>query len=189
MMFERINTGSDLLKDMEKRKGIHGGKFMKFVYDRCTKHPLFIKNTIFTEKIKKRGEAEELIIRFFAYSDNYKNFKTGVNDFLNTYTQQKNKSLDEERLWDEFDNMLKFVDKNLINGFKKTEKSNKTPRVRFEAISVGINLALREQSNLKTANMDFIDNTEFISLVTGGSHNSPTSVKNRIEYVKNQILG
>ena len=188
MMFERINTGSDLLKDMEKRKGIHGGKFMKFIYDRCTKHPLFIKNTVFTEKIKKRGEAEELIIRFFAYSDNYKTFKTGVNDFLNTYTELKNKSLDEDRLWNEFDNMLKFVDKNLPNGFKKTDKSNKTPRVRFEAISVGINLALRENPKLKTVDMSFVNKSEFISLVTGGSHNSPTNVKNRIEYVKNQIL-
>lgn len=188
MMFERINTGSDLLKDMEKRKGIYGGKFVKFVFDECATHPLFIKNTTFTDKLKKRGEAEELIIRFFAYSDNYQNFTSGVNDFLNNYTDKQNKSFDKNRLWNEFERMLIFVDNNLQNGFKKSGESNKTPRVRFEALSVGINLALRENPNLNRADMSFIDKKSFTSLVTGGSHNSPTNVKNRIEFVRDQIL-
>ncbi|MCO2170819.1 DUF262 domain-containing protein, partial [Pseudomonas aeruginosa] len=32
-MFERINRGSDLLKPMEKRKGIYTGKFTSFIYN------------------------------------------------------------------------------------------------------------------------------------------------------------
>lgn len=67
LMFERINTGSDLLKDMEKRKGIFGGKFMDYIFKDCSKNPLFIRNTKFTEQLEKRGEPQELIIRFFAY--------------------------------------------------------------------------------------------------------------------------
>lgn len=187
MMFERINTGSDLLKDMEKRKGIYGGKFVQFVFDECAKHPLYIKNTTFTDKLKKRGEAEELIIRFFAYSDNYQNFTTGVNDFLNDYTEKQNKKFEKERLWNEFDRMLNFIENNVPNGFKKSASSNKTPRVRFEALSVGINLALRENPNKTSGDMSFLNKKPFINLVTGGSHNSPTNVKNRIEFVRDQI--
>jgi hypothetical protein len=188
MMFERINTGSDLLKDMEKRKGIFGGKFIDFIYNECTTHPLFIKHTTFTEKVKKRGEPQELIIRFFAFSDNYAQFKTGVNTFLNDYTSAKNKSFDKDKMWKEYDRMLKFVDTNFPNGFKKNLESQKTPRVRFEAISVGTNLALRQKPNLKVNDTSFLESKEFINLVTGGSHNTPSNVRSKIEYVRDQLL-
>lgn len=187
MMFERINTGSALLKDMEKRKGIFGGKFMDFVYNECSKHPLFVRNTKFTERLEKRGEPQELIIRFFAYSDNYTEVKTGVNEFLNEFVERKNKSFDKNQYWDEFDKMLKFVDKNLPNGFVKGEKSSKTPRVRFDALSVGVNLALRKNPKLKISNTNWLDSKLFNDLITKGGQNAPTAIKNRIEYVYEKL--
>lgn len=187
LLFERINTGSDLLNDMEKRKGIFGGKFIDFVYE-CSKHPLFIKHTTFTDKLAKRGEPQELITRFFAYSDEYKNFTSGVNEFLNKYTEKRNKTLEKDRLKQEFERMLQFVDKNIKTGFKKNSSSNKTPRVRFEAIAVGINLALRQRPNLKVSKLSFLNSESFENEVTGGSHNSPTKVKSRIEFVKDKLL-
>lgn len=189
MMFERINTGSDLLKDMEKRKGIFGGKFLTFVYEDCSKHPLFIKHTTFTEKVKKRGEPQELITRFFAFSDNYLDFKTGMNSFLNDYTDRMNKNFDKTRMYNEFDRMLKFVDTYIPNGFKKTEESQKTPRVRFEAIAVGVNLALRQNPKLVPKSVSFLDSKEFIQLITGGSHNTPSNVRAKIEYVRDKLVG
>jgi hypothetical protein len=188
MMFERINTGSALLKDMEKRKGIFGGKFLTFVYEDCSTHPLFVKNTSFTEKVKKRGEPQELITRFFAFSDNYLGFKTGMNNFLNDYTEKMNKSMDKSRMTKEFDQMLKFVDRYIPNGFKKNEDSVKTPRVRFEAIAVGVNLALRINPKLVPKNVAFLNSKEFIHLVTGGSHNTPSNVRAKIEFVKDKLL-
>lgn len=187
MIFERINTGSDLLKDMEKRKGIFGGKFISFIYDECSNHPLFLKHTHFTDKVKQRGEAQELIIRFFAFSDNYNGFKTGMNSFLNDYTEKMNKNFDKTRMWNEFDRMLKFVDSYIPLGFKKNVSSQKTPRVRFEAISVGINLALRINPNLKPKSIAFLDSKDFIQLTTGGNHNSSSNVRAKIEYVRDQI--
>lgn len=187
MMFERINTGSDLLKDMEKRKGIFGGKFVNFVYEECSNHPLFLKHTFFTDKVKKRGEAQELIIRFFAFSDNYLGFKAGMNIFLNDYTEKMNKNFEKERMWNEFDRMLKFIDSYIEIGFKKNQDSQKTPRVRFEAISVGVNLALRINPTLVPKNINFLDSKDFINLVTGGSHNSPSNVRAKIEFVRDKI--
>lgn len=187
MMFERINTGSDLLKDMEKRKGIFGGKFINFIYEECSNHPLFIKHTSFTDKVKKRGEPQELIIRFFAFSDNYLGFKTGMNTFLNEYTEKMNKGFDKVQKWKDFDSMLKFIDSYLPNGFKKTDDSMKTPRVRFEAIAVGVNLALRANPNLIPKNINFLNSKEFVHLVTGGSHNTPANVKAKIEFVRDNL--
>lgn len=187
MMFERINTGSDLLKDMEKRKGIFGGKFLTFVYEECSTHPLFIKHTSFTDKVQKRGEPQELITRFFAFSDNYLGFKTGMNSFLNDYTDKMNKNFDKSRMYNEFDRMLKFVDTYIPNGFKKTEESQKTPRVRFEAIAVGVNLALRQNPSLVPKSVAFLESKEFIHLVTGGSHNTPSNVRAKIEFVRDKL--
>jgi hypothetical protein len=187
MMFERINTGSALLKDMEKRKGIFGGKFMDFVYNECSKHPLFIRNTKFTERLEKRGEPQELIIRFFAYSESYKSVKTGVNEFLNDYVESKNKSFDKVQFYDEFDKMLKFVDKYIPNGFVKGDKSSKTPRVRFDALSVGVNLAIKDYPKLKISDTEWLNSKMFNELITKGGQNAPTAIKNRIEYVYEKL--
>lgn len=188
MMFERINTGSSLLKEMEKRKGIYGGKFIDFIYKDCSKHPLFIRNTKFTEILEKRGEPQELIIRFFAYSEKYQNVKSGVNDFLNEYVEEKNKSFDKQQMLNDFDSMLKFVDANMPNGFIKSDQSQKTPRVRFDAISVGVHLALKSNPNISISDLDWLNSKEFNELITKGGQNAPTAIKNRIEFVKNKLL-
>ena len=189
MMFERINTGSELLKDMEKRKGIFGGKFIDFVYKECTKHPLFVRNTSFTERLEKRGEPQELVIRFFAYSDNYRNVKTGVNDFLNEFVASKNKGFDRKTMFSEFEQMLSFVDKYMPLAFTKGKTSNKTPRVRFDAISVGVNLALRENADLKPTSVSWLNSERFKELITTGGQNAPSAIKARIEYVHDSLLG
>ena len=105
MMFERINTGSELLRDMEKRKGIFSGKFLEFVYKECSQHPLFIKNTRFTKNLSKRGEPQELITRFFAYANNLDKFNGNVNDFLNKFVDNCNKSFNKNQFHSEFDSM------------------------------------------------------------------------------------
>ncbi len=188
MMFERINTGSVTLKDMEKRKGIFGGKFIDFVYKECTKHDLFIKNTKFTERLEKRGEPQELVVRFFAYSENYKNVKSGVNDFLNDFVKAKNKSFNRAQMKKEFDRTLKFIDSYMPGKLTKGPTSEKTPRIRFDALAVGVNLALRENPDLKPKNLSWLDSKEFQSLVSGGGQNAPKAIEARIEFVRNQLL-
>ena len=61
----------------------------------------------------------------------------------------------------ELDRTLEFIEKNIPNGFRKTEGSKTIPKVRFEAISVGTNLALREKSNLEVEDTKWLDSNEF----------------------------
>lgn len=190
MMFERINTGSDELKAMEQRKGIYRGEFMDFIYE-CANNPLFVKLTRFTDKMKKRGEAEELILRFFAYSESYLDFKYSVIDFLNNYIKEKNENgFDKATLSAKFEQMLEFVDSHFPNGFLRKPDVNKTPRIRFEAISVGVILALEVKSDLQPQSMDWLDSAAFVNEISGGSSiNTSIKVKSRIEFVKNKLLG
>lgn len=74
-MFERINRGSDLLKPMEKRKGIYTGSFCSFIYDYCRSSDTFQELVKVDKWLVNRQEREELLLRFFAITDS-KSYKT-----------------------------------------------------------------------------------------------------------------
>lgn len=188
MLFERINSGSIILQDMEKRKGSLPGPFTDFVY-KCSNDQQYLRLTSFTEKTKKRGEPQELILRFFAYSENLSSYKGYVNEFLDDYTKRKNQDFQEADLESEFRRMLNYVEKHFDHGFLKAAHHTSTPRVRFEALAVGVNLALRANPNPQTNVLDWLDTPEFTEEVTGSSTNTPVRLKSRIEFVRDKVLG
>lgn len=188
MLFERINSGSVLLEAMEKRKGSFIGPFTDFIYE-CSQNQLFIELTSFTSRTVKRGEPQELILRYFAYSENLDQYNGYVNDFLDNFNKRMNEGFNREKLQSEFNSMLKYVKANFPNGFLKAKHHTSTPRVRFEAIAVGVTLALRINSNPPGNVSSWINSDEFTSQVTGSSTNTPIRLKARIHYVQDRILG
>ncbi len=188
MLFERINSGSVILLPMEKRKGSYTGPFTDFIYE-CANDSQFERLTSFTPKTKKRGEPQELVLRFFAYSDSLETYTGYVNEFLDSFTKEKNDSFNRQLFESEFRSMLDYVDQNFTNGFLKGASHTSTPRVRFEAIAVGVNLALRVNPTPTTNVDDWIDTPAFTEQVTGSSTNTPVRLKNRIEFVRDKILG
>lgn len=187
-MFERINTTSTLLSDMEIRKGVFEGEFNKFIRE-CALNPKFHILCPVSKKRVDRDEREEMILRFFAYSDNYKNFIHSVKEFLDEYMNKYKENFDITRMSLEFENMLDFVDKNFPLGFRKSLNSKSTPRVRFEAIAVGVNLALRESPMLVPKSVSsWLNSAEFNNHTKSDSANSKKKVIGRIEYVKENLL-
>ena len=187
MLFERINTGSALLNDMEKRRGIYQGKFTEFLTE-CTKNEIFNRVTKFTNPAIKRREPEELILRFFAFSEEYKTFKGNLNTFLNEYVENKNLKFNKANFTNEFIQTLNFVERHFPNGFLKHSSYNSTPRVRFEALAIGVNMALKQKPLLKPKSLKWLNSDEFENEITGSSTNTPFKVKSRIEFVKNKLL-
>ena len=187
-MFERINSGSEDLKKSEIRKGAYSGPFYDFIHD-LTSLEKFQRLCPVSAKAAARGEREELILRFFAYSEKYHEFKHSVYSFLDAFLVEKNKNgFDADLYRSQFNNVLDYVEANLPNGFSKTEVSKSTPRVRFEAISIGINLALIENPRLMNKGSDFVETAEFTKQVTSHASNSGPRLRGRIEYVKNKLL-
>lgn len=187
-MFERINTGSVELNDMEKRRGISPGPFVDLL-EELAKNPKFIKLCPISEPLVRKREPEEFVLRFFAYLNNYHNFDRQVNVFLNEYLEKHNHpEIDQDGMRSEFHKMLDFVEKYFPNGFSKTKGHVKTPRIRFEAISVGVALALREKSDFEPKSMKWLDSPEFKEYTTSDASNSRPKVIKRIEYVRDQLL-
>ncbi|HAG82661.1 MAG TPA: DUF262 domain-containing protein [Cyanobacteria bacterium UBA12227] len=188
-MFERINTGSVQLNDMEKRRGISPGPFVNLL-EELAKEPKFIKLCPISEALIKKREPEEFVLRFFAYLNNYQNFDRQVNVFLNEYLEKHNHpGLDQDSMRTEFHKMLDFVEKYFPNGFSKSKGHVKTPRIRFEAISVGVALALREKPDLEPKSIKWLESAEFKEYTTSDASNSRPKVVKRIEYVRDQLLG
>lgn len=188
-LFARINTKPYDLLPMEVRKGVFDGDFYNFI-EECSHNPLFGELCPISNDRKKRGEAQELVLRYFAYSDNYQNFVHRVDDFIDDYMKDKHENgFDRDQMKAQYESMLTFVNQYIPNGFRKTGTSKSTPRVRFEAISVGVTLALREKPDLVPINVeDWINSEEFKKHTTSDAANSRVKVVGRIEYVKNELL-
>ncbi|WP_350642964.1 DUF262 domain-containing protein [Psychrobacter sp. HY3-MNA-CIBAN-0198] len=191
-MFDRLNTGGTLLTEMEKRRGTQDSPFLDLITT-LSKDKKFKKLVPLSKAKVNHKDDQELILRFFAYRYNYENFKKQVRVFLDEFIED-NKNLDkisEDVFKKDFENMLNFVENNFKFGFRKSKNAQSVPRVRFEAISAGVSLAINEQpillskSDLDTS---WALSPEFHIQVTSDGSNSKPKVFERIEYVKNKIL-
>lgn len=188
-IFNRVNTSANKLKPSEIRKGAYQGDFYNFIID-CSKSELFRKVCPIPESKAKRGEYEELALRFFAYANSYKNFKHDVAPFLDDFLRLKNKGFDREEMSEKFNKVMRFAETYMEPPyFARKGRDNATPRVRFEALSVGICLALQQNSSLQPGNFDWLESNEFKDLTTSDASNNPGRLKARIEFVRDCLLG
>jgi hypothetical protein len=189
-LFNRINTGSQRLTDMEGRWGVNDGPFLKFLRA-CAEDLIKSGLAPLSEKAIRRREAEEFSLRFFAYLNNYENFSRSVVEFLDEYVaQQADFPADREASFKaEWDRMIEFVRRHFPHGFSKSKGHVRTPRIRFEAIAVGTALALRKNPDLTPSSMTWLDSDEFKGHMRSDASNSRPKVVARIEFVKNSLLG
>ena len=194
-IFERINRGSDLLKDMEYRKGIYTGKFNDYLY-KLSQNPLYVKLTPIAKWLEKRQEREELLLRFFAFSEWYPSFSDskGIAKQLDDYMKEKNVIFDEnieKEMNKKFNITMEFVDKYYPYGFAKNEKARQVARPYFEALSVGAYLALKDNPELTISEekvINVLTDEKFITSVSGRyqTHRAKT-IRARIDYVKDRL--
>lgn len=187
-IFTRINTSGVKANPIEVRRGqFMQTDFMKFIKE-CSEYDVFLKLCPLSETLKKRYEGQELVLRFFAYLNNYKKFEHRVDQFIDDYVESNKDTFNKDEYLKEFKRMLNFVDKNFPCGFAKNKNAKSTPRVRFESIAVGVALALRENEKLIVNNVDWIESNEFRIHTTSHASNSINRVTGRIEYVRDMLL-
>jgi len=191
-LFDRLNTGGTKLEPIETRRGVYDGAFMQFV-TRLATDERFRRLCPLGEVAVKRKEYEEFALRYFAYANNYMNFQKKVEGFLTDYLKARNADWTEESAQAfeaDFQRMLGFVEANFHNGFRRSPSHKTVPRIRFEAISVGVTLALREQPELRPEPVEpWLESEEFQKLTRSDASNSRPRVVNRIHFVRDSLLG
>ncbi|MBD1886526.1 DUF262 domain-containing protein [Microcoleus vaginatus] len=190
-LFERINTGSVQLNEMEKRRGILPGPFLKLI-EELSKHDKFRKLCAFSESTIRRREPQEFVLRFFAFLNNYEKFNSKINIFLDEYLKQVNEDpkFDREKMREEFESMLNFVEKYFPQGFRQGKNGARTTtRIKFESLAVGVALALRKNSNLEPKSTEWLNSQQFKDFTKSDASSSKNKVVSRIEYVRDRLLG
>jgi len=196
-MFKRINRGSDVLNNMEVRKGLMKGDFRDFIYNKCSEIKLFDELCPVAPLAKARQESQELILRFFAFADSYPHYKTGLSKFLDDYLESKNGRFDESEetaKLGEFGEMLKFVRKHFPTGFvKPRSRTQYVSKIYFESVAVGVALALREKPQLlhqDKVDLEWLNDPNFTKIIEPRFNtHSPQRIINRVDFVKNSLLG
>lgn len=187
-LFDRLNSGGSKLEDMEKRMGSRDGEFLTFIRDLADNKEFKELCPISAARIKRK-EYPELVLRFFAYLEHYQNFDKRVDEFLDSYLDDKNQNgFDKESFQGYFMGMLAFVRQHFPYHFRKSVSNSSVPRIRFEAISVGVALALRENPDLRPINMDWLESDMFRYLTRSDASNSRPRVINRIHFVRDSLL-
>lgn len=190
-MFDRLNSGGTKLTGMEVRRGVVDGPFMAFITE-CAANEKFKALVPLSDRNAKRKEYEEFVLRYFAYLNNYQAFQKSVDEFLTAYLRAKNENFaeaDKQAMLQEFVRMLNFVSQHFPNGFKRAGYKT-VPRIRFEAIAVGLSLALREKPDLAPDDVgQWLDSKEFIKHTRSDASNSRPKLVNRIHYVRDNLLG
>ena len=194
-LFERINTGSKVANPAEVRRGALRGKFMDFV-NQLAMNELFVKLAPISAKQKKEREAEELVARFFAYSDGLEGYKDDVSPFIFRYIKHMNTEFEKNpHLELEYENrflrMLEFVDKSFELGFRKSLGAKTTPRTRYESIALGSHFALEKKPDLsidiQTTNL-ILERDAFKKEISSDGANARRKLNGRIEYMRNALL-
>lgn len=205
-MFERINRGSDLLKAMEKRKGIYTGRFTSFIYDYVDTSEKFQSLVQVDRWLERRQERQELLLRFFALSENnaYEyGISGGLADFLDKYLEKKNEELSKlddasaqreiEKYRKKIDDVNDCVEKYFPFGYRH-KQNPQTKRSVFEAISIGVLKALESGKEIKE-----LSRQEIIENIDKEDFKKNTHVANqlhkkqklsaRVNFICNMLLG
>jgi len=183
-IFERLNTGGEILKKMEVKKGANKGKFIKFIYTNCAEDSDFNTLSQFNRQDELRAYKEEFLIKYFAFVESM-SFDDYINSYLDTYLDKQNIAFQDDVVRDEyllqFRNMVSFVkDNNLISDISINRKN------RLLAIYIGTTLALKVKSSLIGAQID--KNIFTDTFIENAKSNAFYKLQKNVELVKNILL-
>lgn len=196
-MFERINTGSKIANTAEVRRGALAGPFMTLVID-LAKNAQFEQLAPVSKKERDEREREELVARFFAYSDGLEGYRDRPSEFVFNYVKKMNGRFVEDPTSEAtyrqcFLQTMGFVSQVFPYGFRRNAKGHATPRARFEAIAIGTRLALDQNPVLTPAQVPaitgWITGEEFRAVTGSDGANAIARLRERTQFVRDRLLG
>jgi hypothetical protein len=185
-LFERLNTGGVKLHAQEIRNCVFRGEFRDLIKKLAT-DPNFLRVVKLPDNEQQHAIYEECVLRFFAFLENYRNFDHSVLEFLNGFMIAKNAEPLEASRVRLFRRTMEWIAEEVPTGITRGNR-NTTPLNLFEAIAVGVGLAIQRKKTLKTEALQEIMYSDELRSLTTGATNSKNMVVGRIEFVLNKII-
>jgi uncharacterized protein with ParB-like and HNH nuclease domain len=148
-IFHRLNTGGVKLNNQEIRNCIYNGKFNSFLKE-CAQYENWLLLMDRKQQKASRFEDEELVLRFFAFYDEYHNYKGKLTRFLNDY-MYKHRFAHADFIQDKDYLFKQTVDLIYDRIFK--EEPLKTSKVIAEGILLGVAKNLDTLVNLSNGEL------------------------------------
>lgn len=198
-LFDRINTGSLIATGAEVRRGSMPGPVTDLI-DMLATEEQFRRLCPMSTISEKRRLREELVTRFFTFSEQFDaelpGYKDGVREYIDQWLKEANaRALKDpklvRKLRTQFTKVMQFVDEHFPCGFTKKRGATFTPNVRFDAIAIGVAQALKRRPDLKpkAPPAEWITSDEFSNLTTSSAANVRSKIIARIAFVRDNLLG
>jgi len=182
-LFERLNTGGVTLTEQEIRNCVYRGPFNESL-KQLASSPAMRKVIVLGDKAPDSAY-EDVVLRFFAYLNNYQNFDHLVKTFLNEYMDSNKASPLQKSQIDLFNQTFEALAKALPNGIIRTRA--KSPANLAEAISVGTALAIKSGKKPRANLINALLSNEELKKYTGAGSNQKKFVIRRIEHVRDSV--
>lgn len=183
-LFERLNTGGVSLTAQEIRNCVYRGPFNEQIRELASLES-FRKVVKVQERKSMNGTYEELVLRFFAYLNDYQNFDHLVKDFLNNYMEKSRHSIISKSDCALFHQTMGLLSSAFPKGISRGRAA--TPVNLYEALSVGTALALKSGKAVDPKNFAPLIEDEKLKSFTGAGSNQKRLVIGRIEHVRDAL--
>jgi len=209
-MFKRLNTGGENLSEQEIRNCTvrlleNGAQFMKFIIE-LSRHEHFLTCTDnLTEEAKQQRFDQELVLRFFAFTNQRAKYTHDVADFLTEFMEAVSDpvtgvAFEYVRQREVFDKTFQILASTLGDrAFGWVNKAGNIVRgfavYHFEAFTLGIQPFLdpidpaneRQAANLKEVFEAIKRDRNFREITTGGGRNSKGALDERVGFVERAL--
>lgn len=156
-IFHRLNTGGTKLNNQEIRNCIYGGTFNELLKE-LVLYPNFRKILQLKDDETYRFNYEELLLRFFAFFDNYKDYNGKLSKYLNDYIQ-KRRNIDQVEVLQKkeiFNRTIDLISNKILENDILPSLSKATIEGLFIGISKNIDaLESKTTEELKSAFTEF----------------------------------
>lgn len=183
-LFERLNSGGVKLQPQEIRNCVYRGPF-NLELKRLAQQEHFRTVVKVSSDDETNGTYEELVLRFFAFLQNYRDFEHSVLDFLNSYMAAANQQMPSPAILAIFGHTFDFLATELPDGIIRAKRI--TPFNLFEAIAVGTALVVQSSGNPRSGVLAGLLNDEELRQLTSGGTNRKKMVIGRIEFVRDRL--
>ena len=185
-MFERLNTGGVALSHQEVRACIFRGKFNELL-GRLAGYQPFQRLVKLQTSHQNDGTKEELVLKFFAYLHNRKQFDGAVTSFLNDFMADSSKSFDEDSAAALFKAVADILAEYCKGPFLRQGYGN-TPLNQLEAVMVATGELIRQKKKIHRPGSGWLNDAELVKHSTKGT-NTPSALTKRVERARQLLQG